>query len=103
MPAWRRDWTPARRSRSWIRRQQKWDTVRGEQASRAHRVNLEGVRAIVRSGATVVITGTLADGKKSANLVTGEDGGYRFEGLPPGKFTVAAWPGTRLWGLGASS
>ncbi|MCU0725636.1 MAG: carboxypeptidase-like regulatory domain-containing protein [Planctomycetes bacterium] len=44
------------------------------------------------AGATVVITGTLADGKKSANLVTGEDGGYRFEGLPPGKFTVAAWP-----------
>ena len=31
-----------------------------EQASRAHKVNLEGVRAIVRSGAAVVITTQLS-------------------------------------------
>ena len=33
-----------------------WETVHVEHDERAHRVNIEGVRAVVRSGAAVVIT-----------------------------------------------
>jgi protocatechuate 3,4-dioxygenase beta subunit len=44
------------------------------------------------AGSAVVLTGALGGGRKSADTLAGEDGGYRFEGLPPGKFQVQARP-----------